>query len=328
MLPDMAPEMASFPMTLDHVGMEEIQIPFRVPSSGPSSGLSSGGGSQRPVSASTPVPAQCSIFVDLVNPGARGIHMSRLYRLLQDFALEEKVSWEAVGPFLRRCREGQEGLSKNVLFQIQWMGFRTQKSLVSESVGFLPTPQKLVFQLDEQDKLHLHFQFELNYSSTCPASAALSRAALADDFRKEFTEERFRHLMNESKSVQDHIAGWLQGTSVATPHAQRSRALINLDYRAERAQEVLRHWAPEQMMEQLEAKLGTVVQTHVRRVDEQEFARRNAQNLIFCEDAVRRLASVLEPLCGKQFDHAKIHVQHIESLHPHMASAVKTLGAK
>ena len=43
----------------------------------------------------------------------------------------------------------------------------------------------------------------------------------------------------------------------------------------------------------MEAALGTPVQTAVKREDEQAFARLNAANLMFCEDAARRVAAVL-----------------------------------
>ena len=47
------------------------------------------------------------------------------------------------------------------------------------------------------------------------------------------------------------------------------------------------------LIDALEAALATPVQTAVKREDEQAFARLNAENLMFCEDAARRVASVL-----------------------------------
>ncbi|MNW07672.1 GTP cyclohydrolase FolE2 [compost metagenome] len=68
-----------------------------------------------------------------------------------------------------------------------------------------------------------------------------------------------------------------------------------------------------------EAALGTAVQTAVKRADEQAFALANGQNLMFCEDAARRLHLALRRfpgLCG-----FTVRVVHAESLHAHNAVA-------
>ena len=44
----------------------------------------------------------------------------------------------------------------------------------------------------------------------------------------------------------------------------------------------------------LEDELKTPVQAAVKREDEQEFARLNGQNLMFCEDAARKIKALLE----------------------------------
>ncbi|HVK52664.1 MAG TPA: GTP cyclohydrolase, FolE2/MptA family, partial [Pseudoxanthomonas sp.] len=73
------------------------------------------------------------------------------------------------------------------------------------------------------------------------------------------------------------------------------------------------------LIDGIEAALGTPVQTAVKRVDEQAFARLNAENLMFCEDAARRVAGALsqDPRVAR-FDAT---VAHFESLHPHDAVA-------
>ena len=73
--------------------------------------------------------------------------------------------------------------------------------------------------------------------------------------------------------------------------------------------------------------LGTPVQTAVKREDEQAFARLNAENLMFCEDAARRVAAALAvDLRIERFD---VQVAHFESLHAHDAVArVTGAGAK
>ena len=68
-----------------------------------------------------------------------------------------------------------------------------------------------------------------------------------------------------------------------------------------------------------EAALGTAVQTAVKRADEQAFALANGQNLMFCEDAARRLNLALKRSDAIKAFHLK--VIHAESLHAHDAVA-------
>ena len=69
----------------------------------------------------------------------------------------------------------------------------------------------------------------------------------------------------------------------------------------------------------LEGALGTPVQAAVKREDEQAFAELNAANLMFCEDAARRVAAVLSS--DPRVEHYDATVSHYESLHPHDAVA-------
>ena len=73
------------------------------------------------------------------------------------------------------------------------------------------------------------------------------------------------------------------------------------------------------LIDRLETALATPVQTAVKREDEQAFARLNAENLMFCEDAARRVAAVLADDARVQRYEAR--VAHYESLHPHDAVA-------
>jgi len=58
------------------------------------------------------------------------------------------------------------------------------------------------------------------------------------------------------------------------------------------------------------------VQTAVKRADEQAFAALNGQNLMFVEDAARRIEAALG-----EYTRPSVHVRHLESLHPHDAVA-------
>lgn len=61
------------------------------------------------------------------------------------------------------------------------------------------------------------------------------------------------------------------------------------------------------------------MQTAVKRADEQAFALANGQNLMFCEDAARRLNLALRRSPGVSEFH--VRVIHAESLHAHDAVA-------
>ena len=68
------------------------------------------------------------------------------------------------------------------------------------------------------------------------------------------------------------------------------------------------------------------MQTAVKREDEQEFARLNGQNLMFCEDAGRKLKNGLaEDIRVEDF---WVRVEHHESLHVHNAVSVFTKGVE
>jgi GTP cyclohydrolase I len=62
----------------------------------------------------------------------------------------------------------------------------------------------------------------------------------------------------------------------------------------------------------------------VKREDEQEFALRNGQNLMFCEDAGRKLQTALN--ADERFDDFWIRIEHHESLHAHNAVSITTKG--
>ena len=100
----------------------------------------------------------------------------------------------------------------------------------------------------------------------------------------------------------------------ATPHSQRSTASIHV--RLDAAIATLPFTV---LIDCAEAALGTPVQTAVKRIDEQAFARRNGENPMFCEDAARRLQAAFDVAPGVRDFH--LRVAHHESLHAHDAVA-------
>ena len=100
----------------------------------------------------------------------------------------------------------------------------------------------------------------------------------------------------------------------ATPHAQRSIADVEVELAAG-----FERLPVQALVDALEQALATPVQTAVKREDEQAFAMLNAANLMFCEDAARRVASVLS--ADPRIERYEATVSHFESLHPHDAVA-------
>jgi GTP cyclohydrolase I len=153
----------------------------------------------------------------------------------------------------------------------------------------------------------------VSYSSTCPCSAALARQLIQEAFLARFGQ-------HESIARED-LHTWLGSAEAicATPHSQRSlaRALIELA-----TPEVGPGLA--ELVDLLEAALGTPVQAAVKREDEQAFALLNGQNPMFCEDAGRRIKRALED--DPRIRDYKVRCEHQESLHPHDAVSVVTKG--
>ena len=117
------------------------------------------------------------------------------------------------------------------------------------------------------------------------------------------------------------IHDWLGTTDgiVATPHSQRSVAEIKVKLNAQ-----CDGFPITTIVDLVEDALKTPVQAAVKREDEQEFARLNGQNLMFCEDAARRLQHAMNIAQG--YDDFWLKINHLESLHAHDAVSITTKG--
>ena len=280
--------------------MEGIALPVRV---------SDGAGGQLQVAASI------DLSVNLADPEARGIHMSRLYLQLQDSLARETITPAGLRHLLQESITSQSGLADRARLKIRYEALLQRRALESEYSGWKRYPVEIEAALNDSHpgsrpgrSLQLALSFSLEYSSTCPASAALSRQANAERFSEDFTAARPLSV----GAVND----WLQSERglAATPHAQRSRAQVRVELCTQFDELPL-----VSLIDALEAALATPVQTAVKRVDEQAFARLNAENLMFCEDAARRVASVLSK--DPRIERYDATVSHFESLHPHDAVA-------
>ena len=291
-LPDVAGHTVPLARALDWVGMEGIALPVRV---------SDGAGGQLQVAASI------DLSVNLADPEARGIHMSRLYLQLQDSLAREAITPAGLRHLLQESITSQSGLASQARLKIRYEALLQRRALESEYSGWKRYPVEIEATLGD-GHLQLALSFSLEYSSTCPASAALSRQANAERFSEDFATAR-----PLSVGV---VHDWLQSERglAATPHAQRSRAQVRVELRTQFDELPL-----VSLIDALEAALATPVQTAVKRIDEQAFARLNAENLMFCEDAARRVASVLSN--DSRIERYDATVSHFESLHPHDAVA-------
>ena len=291
-LPDVAGDAARAARRLDWVGMDGIALPVRMPGAG-------GGQLQ--------VPASVDVAVDLHDPQARGIHMSRLYLHLQDAFANEPPGHAVLRRLLQACIESQQGLSTRARIAVRYGHMLLRPALASDNAGWKTYPVTLAATLaDGQFSLDLSFSVE--YSSTCPASAALSRQLNAERFADDFA------VATPLSPVV--VRDWLASDRglAATPHAQRSRADIRV-----RLRPAFDDLPLADLVDAVEAGLGTSVQTAVKREDEQAFAALNAANLMFCEDAARRVAAALSS--DARIEGFDATVSHFESLHAHDAVA-------
>ena len=293
-LPDVADDAAAAARALDWVGMDRIALPLRLPSDG------SGPAMQ--------VPADVDVAVDLRSADTRGIHMSRLYLRLQDAFADEPLTLPGLRRILQDLVESQRGLSGAARVVIRYEHLLRRRALASDNAGWKRYPVELEATLTD-GRFRAVLGFSVEYSSTCPASAALSRQLNAARFAADFAAAR----PLSTQVVEEWLAS--ERGLAATPHAQRSRA----DVRVELQPSFATGLPVESLVDALEAALGTPVQTAVKREDEQAFARLNAENLMFCEDAARRVAAALA--ADAHVARFEATVSHFESLHAHDAVA-------
>ena len=291
-MPDVAHDAVALARPLDWVGMERIALPVRIPDAG-------GGFVQ--------VAASVDVAVDLADAKARGIHMSRLYLVLQQAFASETITPAGLRRVLQGFVESQQGLSIAAKLVLRYDHMLQRAALASGHRGWKRYPVTIEAVLRD-GHLRLALLLSIEYSSTCPASAALSRQVNAGRFAEDFASAR--PLSTEV------VREWLASERglAATPHAQRSRADVRVELRP-----AFEELPVVSLVDAIEAALGTPVQTAVKREDEQAFAELNAANLMFCEDASRRIAAILAG--DARVERFDVGVAHFESLHPHDAVA-------
>jgi GTP cyclohydrolase I len=199
-----------------------------------------------------------------------------------------------------------DGLSNAAYINLAFDHLLKRPALVSPLAGWKRYPITLEAKI-ENEMFHVELSVSVPYSSTCPCSAALARQLIQRQFEADFAEKQLERSA---------VLEWLGSGHgiVATPHSQRSQALIHV-----RLQSNVASLPITELIDRIEVSLGTAVQTAVKRADEQAFALANGQNLMFCEDAARRLHQSLRQL--EWATAFKLRVEHAESLHAHDAVA-------
>ncbi|MBJ9985893.1 GTP cyclohydrolase I FolE2 [Acinetobacter sp. S40] len=290
-LPDISTEHSalSHPYCLDWVGMENIALPLYL--------------------HNTPCACKVNAYVSLDDPNAKGIHMSRLYTRLLDLAATRDLTLKQLQHALQDFLHSHQQLSKHARIVIQSELQIERPALISQLSGWKSYPFSLSCELKQQS-FQAELTLEIPYSSTCPCSAALARDLIQKSFQKVV------HSQQLDITKLDDIIAWLGKTDaiVATPHSQRSFA--QLKFKLPKNLDTIPFMA---LINHAEQALATPVQTAVKRIDEQAFALANGQNLMFCEDALRRLFSAFEGYPYISGFHFK--VIHAESLHAHDAVA-------
>jgi GTP cyclohydrolase IB len=270
---------------LQWVGMEKVTLPIH---------LQLG-------ELKTTVLCDFDIFVDLVNP-SKGIHMSRLYELLTHYAQNEIFSFAGLHRLLLGLVQSQNGLSASSKIGVSFSLPISSKTLKSGKQYFKSVPLQVNFELNKNVQ-RSEIKFLLEYSSTCPQSAALAHQLTVSELQK------------QQGLTGDELTAWYEQRGfIATPHAQRSQLdlTVVVDEKFE-----IGDFA--KLFTDLGSVLGTPTQGIVKRVDEQEFARLNAENLMFCEDAARKVIQYVTKASGLISGKGK--VSHLESLHSHNAVA-------
>lgn len=301
-MPNIMPDIANHAIpqmegTLNWVGMDNIAMPLLVEADG---------------EAVQQVSASIGAWVNLIDPRAKGIHMSRLYLLLDTLTTDGQLSIPSLKQLLTDFITSHDDLSDAAKVSLRFDYHLRRASLISGKLGWKSYPVKIDGEM-RNGHCQIELKVEVPYSSTCPCSAALARQLIQEAFVGQFGRD--------DTVAADAVHAWLGTTQgiVATPHSQRSIAEVQVRL----ADNV---WALpiRPLIDHLEAAVQTPVQAAVKRADEQEFARLNGQNLMFCEDAARRLHHALAP--RPEFTDFLIRVNHLESLHPHDAVAVTSKG--
>ncbi|MCF6440041.1 GTP cyclohydrolase FolE2 [Pseudoalteromonas luteoviolacea] len=283
--------------TLEWVGMGDIELPLQLASKDLNE---------------IPVNAKADAFVSLDKPDAKGIHMSRLFLALDTLSCEQTLTPTTLAAVLDQFVTTHKDLSNAAKVVLNFELPLRRASLLSGKQGWKSYPVTITATMKEQ-ALSIELAVDVTYSSTCPCSAALARQLIQNAFEEKFAGQPLDH---------ESVHAWLGTTEgiLATPHSQRSIANIKVQLPTD-----VKEFDIKGLIDIAEQELKTPVQAAVKREDEQEFARLNGQNLMFCEDAARKLKALLDKQDYRDF---YVKINHYESLHAHDAVAYAVKGVE
>jgi len=297
-LPDIANEaLPSVEGRLDWVGMKDIDMPVLI---------------EDTAGHRVQTPGRISAFVNLIRPEVRGIHMSRLYLHVDRVLGSEVISPAALRQLLSSFLESHGDLSDAGMVQVAFDLMVKRPALQSDNSGWMRYPV-VVSGILQHSGLVVELEVGVTYSSTCPCSAALARQLIQQRFAADFPVA--------DPVSRESVIAWLgseQGIC-ATPHSQRSEARVKVRLAAN-----FGCFGALDLIARVEQALATPVQAVVKREDEQAFALLNGQNLMFCEDAARRIQAALN--ADAAIADFSARCSHFESLHPHDAVSIVTKG--
>ena len=283
---------------LDWVGMDEIAVPVRIANQDGSIVQS---------------PARVAAYVNLKRADARGIHMSRLYLHVDRHLSSEPLTPCSLRRLLRDFLDSHADLSDRARIGIHFDHMIRRPALASDNSGWKTYPVSINASMDASG-FAVEVETEVLYSSTCPCSAALARQLIQEQFDADFPAGQALD--------RQQILEWLGSESGirATPHSQRSSARVRVRLAGGFDLPII------DLIDLIESALQTPVQTAVKREDEQAFALLNGQNLMFCEDAARRMQEALDT--DERIVDFWLRAAHLESLHPHDAVAYASKGVE
>jgi GTP cyclohydrolase I len=288
-LPDIAVQSPTHEQALDWVGMQGIALPVNL--------------------AGQRINTRADVGVSLDDGNTRGIYMSRLYLGLQ--ALEHKeLSLPALQDLLARFLDSLRVCRRQASIHLRGELLLSRAALVSPLAGWKFYSFEVRAHQDPWG-FHVELQVKVTYSSTCLCSAALARQLIQQRFTEDFADQPLDHAQ---------LLAWLGSPEgIHRCHAAQP-AQLRHDGRTPATAHHRITTAGTDRTQRKGPRHGR--QTAVKRADEQAFALANGQNLMFCEDATRRLHRALRQ--QGELSAFKLRVVHTESLHAHDAVAVST----
>lgn len=249
------------------------------------------------------VNTKVDVYVNLPKSSVKGIHMSRLYHLINHLSVLNTISIKSVLKQMIDSHQDCGTTAAKIVFKFDLLLKRD--AIVSTALSGWKSYPVIIEASIINELFNIKYTLDISYSSTCPCSAALSRQIIKNGFKADFSSQ---NLIPSAD-----IEAWLeQYATLATPHSQRSIATV-LVQPLDHAHDI--NFVD--LINSIENTLKTPTQTAVKRADEQAFAKLNGENLMFVEDAARRLKMLLD----QKYKFWSAQVVHQESLHPHDAIA-------